>query len=348
MATTPFVPVTQPGVYEQEHLATLAEPVNAAWQQAQARGGTGYASPWATAIGQITNLFEGMRQQKFQKLLEEKADREQSERSFLNLVAARMQDPDLTPQAKQALLTQSMKVIGSRGLEEAKGLPKEKASGVKQFFEQMTGGPMKGPSKLNLWEETAKVGSLLENPDFRQSTWNRQMQTEYTDRMKVWQEHLAAKGQVPSKEDAQAIANSIAAKYGQMSPQYAETLKKEAGTGLFGMYTYPWYASQTANIMGDASSAPPADRREQAAAQPSALQQLIQNAVRPADNSETYLPTLVPERRESPAVQPELIPPPPTAQSPTMTTPPKRYAKLADGKVVEVKGVNPDGSIETY
>jgi hypothetical protein len=137
------------------------------------------ASGWASPVGQIAYLggqfLEGVRQGRVQKFLMSEHQREKEWNALAQGIDRRLQDPDLTPAGRAALMKAAQDVASQRFVEETKDVAKDKKSvpgmiaGVLQNIAVgMSGGQMpQGSKKINPGDVLLGLERQIgENPEY--------------------------------------------------------------------------------------------------------------------------------------------------------------------------------------
>lgn len=201
---------------ESPYIRSLFEPRVPAPTATGMSPSAGWGGAPVGAMNMGLQFLEGARKARVNRYVQQEVEAGKAEKGFQAWWLTRRQDPDLTPDARQALDASAMQVMGQHAVQQTKGADKK---GVGGFFRNMlvelTGGEMKGREPINLHEQVGSwEGKLNQTPELRQSYWENRAVEKWNDEKK----RLEGSGQL-SQENAVQVLEPILAELNQHAPE---------------------------------------------------------------------------------------------------------------------------------
>jgi soluble lytic murein transglycosylase-like protein len=173
-------------------------------------------SPTGVAVGSVALEFlKGLRQAKVARSLEQEQDAQRSMETYVAAATQRLQDPDLTPEARQQAEAQMMMTLAQHANRELKDTPRKGIGGaIRGILSQLSGGEIPTREPVNFREATGQLLVWTDpnlNPQGRQSYWIQKADEQLNQEIQQLRERFG--GYVPPEAVTQKAAE-IAAQLG--------------------------------------------------------------------------------------------------------------------------------------
>jgi hypothetical protein len=133
-------------------------------------------SSGAVAAGSVAlDFLKSLRQNKLAQAMDKENEATRSMEFYVQLANQKLQDPDLTPEAKRAVWEEMTRTLATHANRELKQAPKKGPLGfIKGVLSQLAGGDIPTREPINFTEAAGRLEQLTSpagSPDSRQSYW---------------------------------------------------------------------------------------------------------------------------------------------------------------------------------
>jgi len=199
-------------------------------QDQQQQQFTGWeAHPHAILGGELAlGFLKGIRTNRVMQAAQEERNNQIALDNYRNQVNQQLQNPDLTDEGRQQILSQANEVMAHHTRYELKDAPKDGVGGFfKNLLTQATGGNIPARKPINFDEETGKLTQLVNSPGFNQKK-NFELATQ---KATAAVNQLKQQNPTPTEQDVnQAIAASGAFKdMAEGAPKYMDAFAANFG-----------------------------------------------------------------------------------------------------------------------